>query len=97
MRTDIAPSLYALLGYEPADLGPLFGRSFFTPPNGDSSWRRREPFLLAWDLSAPGEPRRTRLEWHSAGITALAAAGDTLLTGYDDGVVKVWPIRNLLS
>ena len=35
--TDITPSLYALLGYQPQDLGPLFGRSFFTPRDGDSS------------------------------------------------------------
>jgi len=45
--TDIAPSLYALLGYEPADRGPLLGRSAFTPSDGDPSWRRRESFLLA--------------------------------------------------
>jgi hypothetical protein len=47
LSTDIAPSLYALLGYEPADRGPLLGRSAFTAPDGDSSWRRRESFLLA--------------------------------------------------
>jgi len=47
LSTDIAPSLYALLGYEPADRGPLLGRPAFTPPDGDSSWRRRESFLLA--------------------------------------------------
>ena len=47
LSTDIAPSLYALLGYEPADRGALFGRPVFTPPDGDSSWRRRDSFLLA--------------------------------------------------
>jgi hypothetical protein len=50
--TDIAPSLYTLLGYRPADLGPLFGRSFFTPRDGDSSWRRRETSLLASSYGA---------------------------------------------
>ena len=44
--TDITPSLYALLGYEPADLGPLFGRPLFVSPDADASWRRRERFLL---------------------------------------------------
>jgi phosphoglycerol transferase MdoB-like AlkP superfamily enzyme len=50
--TDLVPSLYALLGYAPADLGPLFGRPIFTPPDGDSSWRRRERFLLASSYGA---------------------------------------------
>jgi len=50
--TDIVPSLYALLGYEPKDLGPLFGRSFFTPRAADSSRRRREPSLVASSYGA---------------------------------------------
>jgi hypothetical protein len=50
--TDIAPSLYALLGYQPQDLGPLFGRSFFTPRDADSSRRRREVALLASSYGA---------------------------------------------
>lgn len=50
--TDITPSLYALLGYQPEDLGPLFGRSFFTPRDGDSSWRRRDVSLLASSYGA---------------------------------------------
>jgi arylsulfatase A-like enzyme len=50
--TDIAPSLYRLLGYDPEDLGPLFGRSFFTGPYGDSSRRRGEPMLLASSYGA---------------------------------------------
>jgi arylsulfatase A-like enzyme len=45
--TDITPSLYALLGYEPADLGSFFGRPLFVSPDADTSWRRRERFLLA--------------------------------------------------
>ena len=50
--TDITPSLYTLLGYQPQDLGPLFGRSFFTPRDGDSSWRRRDVSLLASSYGA---------------------------------------------
>lgn len=50
--TDLAPSLYALLGYEPADLGPLFGRPLFVSPEADVSWRRRQPFLVASSYGA---------------------------------------------
>jgi hypothetical protein len=50
--TDIAPSLYALLGYAPQDLGPLFGRSLFTPRDRASHHRRREAFLLASSYGA---------------------------------------------
>jgi hypothetical protein len=50
--TDITPSLYALLGYHPQDLGPLFGRSFFTPRDGDSSERRRQSWLVASSYGA---------------------------------------------
>ena len=50
--TDIVPSFYTLLGYEPKDLGPLFGRSFFTPRDGDSSRRRRERYLVASSYGA---------------------------------------------
>jgi len=44
---DITPSLYALLGYEPATRGSLFGHPAFGPPAADSEWRRRMPYLLA--------------------------------------------------
>jgi hypothetical protein len=50
--TDLTPSLYALLGYEPADLGPLFGRPLFVAPDADVSWRRRQPFLVASSYGA---------------------------------------------
>ncbi len=43
LSTDIAPTLYELLGHEPADLGPLFGRPLFTPsesPVPDRAWPR---------------------------------------------------------
>jgi sulfatase-like protein len=50
--TDISPSLYAALGYEPKDLGPLFGRSFFAPRDDASSLRRRDPFLVASSYGA---------------------------------------------
>jgi len=50
--TDISPSLYAALGYEPEDLGPLFGRSFFARRDDASSLRRRDPFLVASSYGA---------------------------------------------
>jgi arylsulfatase A-like enzyme len=49
---DIVPSLYALLGYDLKDLGGLYGRPLFTPPDADSSWRWREPFLVASSYGA---------------------------------------------
>jgi hypothetical protein len=53
--TDIAPSLYALLGYEPADLGALYGRPLFVTPEADGAnadARRQQPFLLASSYGA---------------------------------------------
>ena len=49
--TDITPTLYSLLGYQPADMGPLYGSPLFgrTP---DESARRRDPFLLASSYGA---------------------------------------------
>jgi len=45
--TDISPTLYALLGYAPADVGPLGGHPLFVGRDGDTSWRRRQAFLIA--------------------------------------------------
>jgi len=50
--TDITPTLYALLGYEPRNLGSLFGRPLFVDPAADLSWRRRESFLVASSYGA---------------------------------------------
>ncbi len=50
--TDITPTLYALLGYEPADLGSLFGRPLFGPAGGNAPPPREEPFLLASSYGA---------------------------------------------
>jgi hypothetical protein len=50
--TDITPSLYALLGYHSADLGPLFGRPLFVEPETDVDWRRRQSFLVASSYGA---------------------------------------------
>jgi hypothetical protein len=44
--TDITPTLYSILGYQPANLGPLFGKALIAAATGDSS-RRTQPFLLA--------------------------------------------------
>jgi len=49
--TDITPTLYALLGHETADLGPLFGRPLFGPA-GEPPPRRPGPFLLASSYGA---------------------------------------------
>lgn len=46
LSTDITPTLYALLGHEPRDLGSLFGSPLFVAPGTDLSTRRREPLLL---------------------------------------------------
>jgi arylsulfatase A-like enzyme len=54
--TDIAPTLYALLGYTPRDLGSLFGRPLFVDHsvdhNGELTSRRRESFLIASSYGA---------------------------------------------
>jgi hypothetical protein len=50
--TDIAPTLYALLGYTPRDLGSLFGRPLFVDHNGELMSRRRESFLIASSYGA---------------------------------------------
>jgi Sulfatase len=52
LSTDIAPTLYALLGYNPRDLGSLFGRPLFVDHEGDLSSRRRESFLIASSYGA---------------------------------------------
>jgi phosphoglycerol transferase MdoB-like AlkP superfamily enzyme len=44
--TDIAPTLYKLLGYEVRDLGPLFGSPLFVAADGELIPRRRESFLV---------------------------------------------------
>ena len=46
LSTDITPTLYALLGHHPADLGPLYGRPLFVPRDRQPS-RRPEPLLIA--------------------------------------------------
>jgi hypothetical protein len=45
--TDITPTIYALLGYAPRDLGWAYGASLFVPSGTDQSWRRREAVLVA--------------------------------------------------
>ena len=50
--TDISPTLYALLGYTPRDLGPLFGRPLFLDHDGELTSRRRDSFLIASSYGA---------------------------------------------
>jgi len=45
--TDLSPTLYALLGYQPGDLGPLFGHPLFAGRDSADTLRREGPFLLA--------------------------------------------------
>jgi membrane-anchored protein YejM (alkaline phosphatase superfamily) len=44
--TDLAPTLYGLLGHEVTDPGPLFGSPLFVARDRDVQPRRRESFLL---------------------------------------------------
>jgi hypothetical protein len=44
--TDLAPTLYALVGHEVEDHGPLFGSPLFVPRDREPRPRRRESFLL---------------------------------------------------
>ncbi len=50
--SDIAPSLYALLGYVPDVPGDFMGRSVFGPPEAETTWRRRDNFLVASSYGA---------------------------------------------
>jgi membrane-anchored protein YejM (alkaline phosphatase superfamily) len=50
--TDIAPTLYALLGHPVRDLGPLFGAPLFVPTGDDLRDRRRGSFLLTASYGA---------------------------------------------
>ncbi len=45
--TDIAPTLYSLLGYAPASLGSLYGEPLFVPRDQTPSDRRHESYLVA--------------------------------------------------
>ncbi len=53
LSTDITPSLYALLGHQPLDRGPLFGRSLFQPREAASGHRAAEPATTG---RSPDEP-----------------------------------------
>lgn len=46
LSTDITPTLYALAGQRPRDLGVLYGSPLFTPAGEAAASRRRQPFLL---------------------------------------------------
>ena len=50
--TDIAPTLYALLGHPPAKPGPLFGEPLFVAPDCELSDRRRQAYLLTSSYGA---------------------------------------------
>jgi hypothetical protein len=44
--SDVAPTLYALLGHDLEDPGPLFGTPLFVPSDRELASRRRDAFLL---------------------------------------------------
>jgi hypothetical protein len=50
--TDIAPTLYQLLGYDVRDLGSLFGIPLFASRHEEPRQRRRESFLLVSSYGA---------------------------------------------
>jgi hypothetical protein len=50
--TDIAPTLYALLGHDVQDLGALFGAPLFVAPDRSLVDRRRESFLITSSYAA---------------------------------------------
>ena len=52
LSTDLTPTLYALAGHTPKDLGPLYGRPLFVPRDSDQSARRQEPRLIASSYGA---------------------------------------------
>ncbi|PWT80241.1 MAG: hypothetical protein C5B57_12525, partial [Blastocatellia bacterium] len=83
--TDITPTLYALLGHAPANLGPLFGEPLFDQPGTDLSLRRRESFLLASSYGAVyGMLRHNGRTLYTA--DALAGRDDAYdLTGHGPG------------
>jgi hypothetical protein len=49
---DLAPTFYALLGYRPADLGPLFGAPLFAPQGSPRSARATGRFLIGSSYGA---------------------------------------------
>jgi arylsulfatase A-like enzyme len=44
--TDLTPTIYALAGHHPADLGPLYGRPLLVEHDRDLSPRRTDPHLI---------------------------------------------------
>jgi hypothetical protein len=50
--TDITPTLYALAGLEPKDLGPIYGAPLFVAKGQSLEDRRRQAFLLASSYGA---------------------------------------------
>jgi hypothetical protein len=82
--TDIVPTLYALLGHQPAALGPLYGEPLFVPRDAAPSDRRRESFLVASSYgSVYGTLRRNGRELY---IADAIAGRDYAYDTSDNGV-----------
>ena len=47
LSTDITPTIYSALGYNPAPANPLMGRSLVTMDAASAAARRREPVVIA--------------------------------------------------
>jgi hypothetical protein len=84
--SDIVPSLYALLGYAPGALGDFMGRPAFGPPDADSGWRRRHPFLVASSYGAV----YGMLHWNGTRLYVVDAVdgSDNAFDLADNGVGK---------
>lgn len=95
--TDLAPTLYGLLGYPVRDLGPHFGAPLFTPADRDPPSRRRESYLLMSSYGASyGMVRRNgRLLYVSDLVAAREYAYDLRGTPLGRRVPLVAGLRNL--
>jgi hypothetical protein len=92
--SDIVPSLYALLGYEPGLPGSLAGRAAFGPSADDSAWRRRDEFLLA-SATAPcsvAPPQR-----NADVLWSTRRGSDSAFDLSDDGIGRRLPVTETVS
>jgi hypothetical protein len=93
--SDIVPSLYALLGYEPGVPGPLAGRTAFGRSADDSAWRRRDEFLLASSYGAVyAVLRRNGTRMY---VVDAVDGSDSAFDLSGDGVGRRLPVTETLS
>jgi arylsulfatase A-like enzyme len=93
--SDIVPSLYALLGYEPGVPGSLAGRAAFGPSADDSAWRRRDEFLLASSYGAVyAVLRRNGTRMY---VVDAVDGSDSAFDLSDDGIGQRLPVTETVS